>query len=222
MKNAETIQKEIVDELAWDPRVDSSDIAVTVHDHIATLAGHTGTYAEKLAAEKAARRVAGVKAVVDNLEVRLRKADAADDEVLARNALSVMSWNVNVPADRIKVVVQDGWVKLEGEVKWYFQKRAAEKAVRNLHGIKGLINHISVIPVVATGSIKDMITAAFRRNAEIDAHQVKVDAEGGMVTLRGTVRSWAERDAAESVVWSAKGVTGVVNELIVEVPVTAW
>jgi len=222
MKTSEMLQRDVVDELAYDPKVDSSDIAVTVEDGIVTLAGHMSTYGEKLAAEEATYRIAGVKGVVDKIEVRLRKPEHDDDAVLASNAIAVLRWRANVPADRIKVVVQNGWLKLEGEVKWNFQKRAAEDAVRHLYGLKGLMNHIKVMPAVATGVIKDEIVAAFRRSAEIDAHQVKVEAEGGHVTLRGTVRSWLERRSAEATAWSAPGVTMVTNELGVETPVTAW
>jgi osmotically-inducible protein OsmY len=222
MKSAEMLQRDVVEELAYDPKVDSSDIAVTVEDSVVTLAGHMSSYAEKLAAEEAAYRVAGVKGVVDKIEVRLRKPEHDDDAILAGNAVAVLRWRANVPADRIKVVVQNGWLKLEGEVKWHFQKRAAEDAVRHLYGLKGVMNHIKVTPAVSTGVIKDQIVAAFRRSAEIDANQVKVEAEGGHVTLRGTVRSWLERRAAESTAWSAPGVMNVTNELVVETPVTAW
>jgi osmotically-inducible protein OsmY len=222
MKTSEMLQRDVVDELAYDPKVDSSDIAVTVEDGVATLAGHMSTYGEKLAAEEAAYRVAGVKGVVDKIEVRLRKPEHDDDAILASNAIAVLRWRANVPADRIKVVVQNGWLKLEGEVKWYFQKRAAEDAVRHLYGLKGLMNHIKVTPAVSTGVIKDQIVAAFRRSAEIDANQITILAEGGHVTLRGTVRSWLERRSAESTAWSAPGVTTVTNELVVETPVTAW
>jgi osmotically-inducible protein OsmY len=216
MKNTEILQTDVMDELAWDPQVDSSDIAVTVQDNIVTLAGHTASYMEKLAAEKAARRVKGVKAVVNDIDVRIGKAHRDSDSILATNALAMLRWSANIPADMITVVVQDGWIKLEGEVKWFFQKRAAEKAVRNMYGVKGVMNHLKVTPAVAPSDVKDKIRAAFQRNAYIDSKDITVEAEGGRIILRGTVRSWAERSSAERAAWSAPGVTEVVNNLDVD------
>lgn len=222
MKSTELLQKNVIDELAWDPQVDSSDIAVTIEENVAVLGGHVGTYAEMLAAEKAARRVIGVKGVVDKIEVRLGKAHMDSDATLVARAADILRFSTIVPADRIKVVVQDAWIKLSGDVRWQFQKEAAENAVRHLNGIKGVMNEIRIFPAVATSVIKDDITAAFRRNAEFDASQIKVDAIGSKVTLTGTVRSWTERRSAEVVAWSATGVTEVINDIVVESPVVAW
>jgi osmotically-inducible protein OsmY len=222
MRSTETLQMNVIDELAWDPQVDSSDITITVHDDVVALGGHVSTYVEKLAAERAARRVVGVKGVIDNIDVRMDKADRDDDELLVGNALTILRWNSNVPADSVKVVVQNGWLKLEGEVKWFFQKQAAEDAVRLMPKVKGVMNHIKVAPAVATVVIRDQIKSAFRRSAEFDASQIKVEAEGSTVTLEGTVRSWSERRAVERAAWSAPGVTEVSNKLGIETPVIAW
>jgi osmotically-inducible protein OsmY len=224
MRSTETLQMNVIDELAFDPQVDSSDIAITVQDSTVTLGGHVRSYVEKLAAERAARRVTGVKGVIDNIEVRLDKAIRDRDSVLVANALTILRWNSNVPADSVKVVVQNGWIKLEGEVNWNFQKQAAENAVRHMPGLKGVMNHIKVTPAVATVVVGDQIKSAFRRNAEFDATQIQVTADGSIVTLAGTVRSWTERRAAEEAAWAAPGVSEVTNTLTIEpVPaVTTW
>ena len=222
MKSAEAIQRDVVEELAWDPQVDSSSIAVTVENQIAHLSGNVSNHAEKLAAEKAARRIAGVKAVVDDVDVRLSAAAAAPDEMIAQAALHALRWNVNVPSQSIKVVVDKGWLKLAGEVDWNYQKTAAEEAVHHLLGIKRITNLIKVRQTPTVSTVKKNIEAAFKRNAEIDANHLRVEAREGVVTLKGTVGSWSERDQAEAAAWSAPGVSAVRNQLSVESAVGAW
>lgn len=221
MKNAEAIQRDVVDELAWEPKVDSSAIGVTVSDGIVTITGQVPTYAEKIDAEQAALRVFGVKAVVDQLDVQLKKPFLRDDAAIADAAVTALQWNVNVPSNKVNVVVTRGIVKLEGEVSWNYQKEAAQNAVRYLAGVRGVLNLIRIKPSPNARALKDKIEAAFKRSAEVDANNVRVVTTGGKITLSGKVRSWAERQEAESVAWSSPGAMDVANQLEIELPVPA-
>jgi osmotically-inducible protein OsmY len=206
----------VVDELAWDPAVDSAAIGVTVSDGVVTLNGHVKTLAEKLAAEKAVRRIGGVKAVVDDLDVELAPSRKEDDNAIARAAINALNWNTSVPMNAVDVTVEHGWVKLEGSVVWFFQREAAENAVRYLKGVKGVSNLIVLRQPVSSPDLRSKIEAAFQRSARIDAERIKVVTSDGRVTLRGSVRSLAERESAEDAVWAAPGVTDVKNEIAVE------
>ena len=216
MKSTETLQRDVVDELAWDPAVDSSAIGVTVADGVVSLEGQVRTYAEKVAAVKAARRIAGVKGVLDGLEVSLALSWKEHDAALAQGAIETLKWNVGVPQDAVKVTVQDGWVTLEGSVAWFYQRKAAETSIQHLKGVKGVTNLIAVKQRPSQPDIQAKIETAFKRNAEIDADRINVVTSDGRVTLRGRVRSWAERESAEDAVWAAPGVTEVSNEIVVE------
>ena len=222
MKSAETLQRAVVDELAWDPAIDSSAIAVTTRDGMVLLNGWVSSYAEKLAAEKAVRRVRGVTAVIDDLEVQILPIKAHDDSKLAEAALDALAWNVNVPLNAVRVTVDHGWIKLEGTVPWFFQRSAAENAIRFLKGVKGVTNLVVVHQKVNPLDIEERIEAAFKRHAVVDAEHVNVSVEHGRVTLRGKVSSWAERESAEEVAWSAPGVFSVTNAITVEVPAHIW
>jgi osmotically-inducible protein OsmY len=223
MKSVETIQRDVVDELAWDPEVNSSHIAVTVSDGgIVRLDGSVGSYTEKLAAEKAALRIAGVQAVADELHVKLLPELLLGDERIAKAAADALHFNVSVPKDMITVTVDGGWITLAGEVPWNFQRRAAEKAVRVLYGVKGVLNLIVVKAKADKGDIKERIEDAYKRSAHIDAEHVKVTVLDDKVFLTGTVSSWAERTQAENAAWSAPGVGSVKNDLKIEVPARAW
>lgn len=219
MKTTEILQTDVVDELAFDPEVDSSGVAVTAaKDGIITLGGYVKTYAEKRAAERAALRVGGVKAVVNELEVELARRDEQSDEKLAQAAVDALHWASAVPDRELKVTVARGWITLEGEVEWQYQKKAAENAVHNLLGLRGVVNTITVKPRVTASAIEAKIEAAFKRSAEIDSDAVHVETVDGKVILRGTVRSWAEKQEAESAAWSAAGVTDVENHVQIRIP----
>jgi osmotically-inducible protein OsmY len=213
MKNDADLQRDVFDELRWEPAVHSTDIGVTVKDGVVTLTGAVGSYPEKWAAERAAKRVSGVKALAEELEVKLPGSGKQTDADIAEAAESALKWNVLVPQDRIKVTVEKGFLTLEGQVDWEYQSSAAKKAVLNLTGVTGVANEITVKPNVAATDVKAKIEAALKRNALLDAQQIQVQADGGKVTLRGSVSSWAERDEAEAAAWAAPGVNEV-NDLI--------
>jgi osmotically-inducible protein OsmY len=199
-------------ELQWEPGLDGANIGVSVRDGVVTLTGTVPTYAQKWIAERTVYRVYGVKAVANDIEVRLTGDIPADPDI-ARAARNALEWDVEVPADRITVTVSNGWVKLEGEVEWEYQREAAERDVRSLKGVKGVSNLIIVKPKVAPEDLKSRIEEALKRHAELEARRIRVESDGSKVILLGQVRSWAEREAAESAAWSALGVTEVDNRL---------
>jgi osmotically-inducible protein OsmY len=220
MTDAE-IRKNVEAELSFEPSINASEIGVAVKDGIVTLTGRVDSYWEKIAAEEAAARVAGVKAVANELEIRLPFSSERTDEDIARAAVNRLEWTITVPKDRIKVKVSKGWVTLEGEVEWQFQKNAAAEAVRNLVGMKGVINHIVVKERPSTAEVKAKIEEALKRSAEVDASHITVETEGDKVILKGTVRSWFEREEAERAAWRAPGVRKVDNRIIVSTSAAA-
>ncbi len=209
------LQRDVMDELKWEPSVDAAHIGVSVKEGIVTLTGHVSSYAEKYAAERAAKRVHGVEAVANELDVKLPGSSRRTDEDIAAAAVGALRSNLDVPADKIKVSVSSGWVTLEGEVEWQYQKMAAESAVRYLPGVLGLSNRITVTPRVSPGELKSKIEGALKRSAEMDARRITVEVEGSKVILRGTVRSWAEKEEAAREAWAAPGVTSVENLIVV-------
>jgi osmotically-inducible protein OsmY len=192
MKTDFELQRDVLDELKWEPSVDAAHLGVAVKDGIVTLTGHVASYAQKYAAERAAKRVLGVRAVANELDVKLPGSSRRTDEDIAAAAVSALKSNLSIPSNQIKVLVSDGVVKLEGEMEWQFQKDAAARAVRYLPGVIGVTNMITVKQRVAASEIKAKIEEALKRSAETDASRITVEVEGGEVTLRGSVRSWAE------------------------------
>lgn len=207
------LRTNVQDELEWDPSVDARSIGVAVENGIVTLNGIVRSFSEKWAAENAAERVAGVKAVSDELEVQVPGDCARTDTDIARAALEALSWNVNVRDDRVKVQVDHGFVTLQGELNYQFQKEAAGAAVRHLIGVTGVANELTVKPSVPDAAIKERIEKAILRAAQLDASRVAVEVKGSEVTLRGQVRTWLERTQAQDAAWRAPGVHHVKNDI---------
>lgn len=215
MKSYMDLRDDVLEELKWDRGVKAEQIGVTVKDGVVTLTGTVDSYAEKLAALRAAERVAGVKAVAVEIEVKVPGVSHRSDTDIARAAEQALQWNVNVPDDQIKVKVEDGWVTLTGEVDRYDQRQAAESAVVDLTGVRGLSSVITIKPRPTTTEIKTQLVQALERSAEVDARRITVETKDGVVTLRGVVKSWAQRKEAERAAWAAPGVTEVHNRILV-------
>ena len=205
-----SLRQDILDELEFEPQVDAAHIGVAVENGVVTLSGHVYTYAEKLAAETAAKRVKGVRAIAQEIAVRFPfQKKTADDEIATR-ALKILRWNAVVPADAVQVKVQDGWITLTGNVDWQFQRRDAESEVRKLSGVAGVVNQIAIKPHVAPTDIQRKIEGALLRNAEVEASNIKVLVKnGGKVSLKGPVHGWAELEMVKNAAWSVPGVVAV-------------
>lgn len=217
MKTDIQLQKDILSELAWDPAINATDVGVIVKDGVVTLTGHLASYAEKYAAERAARRVSGVKALAVEIEVKLTASSKRTDSDIAAAAKRALEWNVTVP-DTIQLKVENGWITLSGNAEWDYQRQAAERSVRNLFGVVGVTNLVKVKPKIAPGDVEKSIHDALVRQAEQEVKGMQILVDGSAVTLRGKVHSWTERKAAQSAAWSAPGVSTVVNELKVMEP----
>lgn len=216
MNSDSPLKKSVLDELAWEPTVDAAHIGVAAKDGIVTLTGHVTNYTEKLAAERVAKRVKGVRAIVEELEVKLPSVDGRSDEDIAASALSLLRWHAGLPADRFQLKVEKGDVTLSGEVSWQYQRSMAEEDVRKIRGVRSVINTIIVKPSVQPFEVKRKIDDALQRNAELEASHISVSADGSKVTLSGHVHTWHERDLAEQAAWSAPGVTVVTDHLRIE------
>lgn len=208
------LRQDIVDELEFEPSVNAAHIGVAVEAGIATLSGHVGSYAEKLAAVAATRRVSGVQAIADEIQVRYASDKKTADDEIAKRAVDILDWDTMVPGGSIQVTVRDGWVTLSGSVDWFYQKKTAEEDVRKLSGVHGVINNIEIKPHVKAADIKRKIEDALKRHAEVEANAIRVTVrDNDRVFLEGKVDTWDERNAAENAAWSAAGVRFVENKI---------
>lgn len=217
IKTDAQLQQDVIDELRWDPSVASTEIGVSAKAGVVTLTGQVDNFAKKYAAVRAAERVAGVQAIAEDMAIVLPMTSTRTNSDLAHAVLKSLNWHVQVPDDQIKTRVEDGWVWLDGNVDWQYQSTAAERAVRNLTGVRGVTNLLKVTTCASVPDVKQRIERAIKRHAELDAHQIRVEASQGRVTLSGEVRSRAERQDAEFAAWSAPGVTMVEDDLVVRI-----
>ena len=211
------IKRDVEDELRWDPDIDATDIGVAVHNGVVALTGFVRSYGEKTEVERDAKRVAGVVGVANDIEVRLPVLDERPDPDIVRDAVSALKSELPFSSEYIKVVARNGWLTLEGAVEWNYARERAESSVRRIRGVKGVTNSITLKPKAAPQEIRRKIEDAFRRSAELDASRITVEANGSEVILRGTVKSWAERQEAERAAWAAPGVTKVDNRIAISV-----
>jgi len=215
MRSDSEIEKDVKAELEWDPDLDATDIAVSVKNGVVTLTGFVKSYTDRYEAETAAKRVAGVVAVANDIEVRMPSVDERPDPDIAREAAAAIKSQLPISSENIKIIVKNGWVTLEGEVEWQYQRQTAENVVRRIKGVKGVSNTILLKPRAEPTEVKRKIQEALRRSAEVDANRIEVEARGGEVILKGTVRSWIEREEAERAAWAAPGVTKVEDRIVV-------
>lgn len=209
------LRQNVMDELEFEPSVDAAHIGVAADNGIITLSGHVSSYAQKLAAEQAVRRVKGVRGIAEEIEVRYPNDKKTADDEIATRVLNILRWNAVAPADKIQVKVQNGWVTLTGEVDWQFQRMGAESHLRKLSGVAGVINDITLKPRVQSQDVKAKIEAALRRNAQIEAERIRVRVNEGRVLLEGEVHDWQERYSVENAAWSVPGVTSVEDKLAI-------
>jgi osmotically-inducible protein OsmY len=210
------LRQDIIDELEFDPSFNGEHIGVVVDKNVVTLTGHVNSYAEKLAAIAAARRVKGVHAIAESIEVRDTYQNKTADDQIAKRASDILNWDVLVPTNAVDVLVQDGWVTLSGNVNWYYEKISAEDDVRKLSGVRGVTNKIAIRPPVDSANVKSKIESALKRHAEVEANAIRVTVQNGnKVVLEGKVDNWDERRAVENAAWSAPGVASVEDRLTI-------
>ena len=217
MKNNAELQKDVQDAIKWEPLLNAAEIGVTVKDGVVTLTGTVNNYSKKSEAEDAAKNVAGVKAVVEKIEVKHSSSWAKkDDNEIATEVIKALNWNWRIPSDKVKVEVEKGWVTLGGEVEWNYQKEAAKDAVKYLLGVTGVSNNITIRPKIQDLIEKKDVESALRRNWSINDRDIIVKVSGNKVTLSGRVNSWYQKTEAARIAWNAPGIWTVDNELVVE------
>jgi osmotically-inducible protein OsmY len=216
IKTDTELKKDIEAELAWDPSLNANAIGVAVKDGIVSLTGHIDTYAEKRQAEKALRRVEGVRAIALELDVRLSPGHRSSDAAIAEVARDALRWNTLVPEKAVRLTVDQGWVTVDGDVDWDYQRRGIDKSLRNLMGVVCVSNHVRLKPKPTPSDVQPSIQGALVQQAIRVANRIQIELRNGIVSMRGSVRSWQERDAAQGAAFSAPGVSGVVNELTVD------
>ncbi|QQZ39422.1 BON domain-containing protein [Pseudomonas sp. SK3(2021)] len=209
------LRKFILEELEFQPDIDAANIGVTVENGVVTLTGHVNSYAQKISAERAVKGIKGVRALAEEIQVRLEKGAGTADDTIANRAANILSWSSDVPEGDIKIMVQNGWITLEGEVDWQYQKETAERAVRKLSGVVGVDNRLTLRPRVEVADIRQRIEDALKRNAEIDAKAIHIKVDGDVVRLEGRVHLWRERQIAERAAWSVPGVRKVDDHLLI-------
>lgn len=214
MKTDSQLQRDVLDELSWEPEVEHAHIGVAANQGVIALTGHVPSYLQKITAERAAKRVNGVKAVAEEIEVHFAFDPKTSDDEIAARIVQLFKWDISVPDDRIQVVVSKGLVTLTGEVDWNFQKVAAKAAAARIGGVKSVYNAITVRARVSAGDVRDRIMSAIKRSSALDAASINVSVEGGTVKLSGNARGWNERRIAENAAWAAPGVTRVVDEIM--------
>ena len=222
MKTDQEIQKDVMDELRWEPLLNASEIGVAVKNGIVTLSGTVDTYSKKRTAEDAVKSVLGVRAVAENIHVKVSTLGKRTDAEIAQAVLNALHWNASIPEEKIKVKVENGWATLEGEVEWEFQRTAARNVVESLAGVVGISNKIKITPTIKSTDIKKRIMSAFHRSATIDSGKVELEVHGDKVILKGKVRSFAEKRDAENAAWLAPGVTKVDNQLEIDPEIYAY
>ena len=222
MKSDNQIQKDVMDELKWEPYLNASEIGVSVKNGIVTLSGQVDTYSKKIAAEKAPKRVAGVKAVAEDIQIGVSPVYSKTDTEIAQAVLNALKWHSAVQEEKIKIKVENRDVTLEGEVEWEYQRNTVKTAIENLTGVRYVYNLITLKPKITASEIQQKIIAAYHRSATLDAEKITAEVMGSRVTLRGTVRSFTEKEAAENAAWNAPGVTSVDSKIEIEAPEYAF
>jgi osmotically-inducible protein OsmY len=213
MRTDEDIRDDILAEIDWEPQIESTEVGVTVKNGAVTLTGTVGSYSEKLAAERAVKRVKGVHAIAEEMKVKYASDRSVSDEDIAERISNIIEWNTSIPRDAVKAEVRSGYVTLSGDVDWNYQREAARNHIANVRGVIAVSNLINVKPRVAKADVSKEINRALHRNADLEASHVQVDVSGGKVTLSGNVKAWHERKLVEEAVWAAPGVTQVVDNL---------